>query len=115
MITRDEDYRALLVERARPAAKAEPAGRKDDRRERAAARAAQAPMRKQAKEAELLLAKLSAEKAAIEARLADPSLYTQQGVKDVAAANARLASNRREAAAAEAIWLAAVEALDAEP
>ena len=38
-----DDYRALLVERARPAAKAGAVTRKDDRRERAEARAALAP------------------------------------------------------------------------
>jgi ATP-binding cassette subfamily F protein 3 len=108
-----DDYRALLVERARPAAKAETAARKDDRRERAAARAAQAPLRKRAKDAETLLAKLTGERAAIEAKLADPALYAPGRVGDVAAANARLASIRREAAAAEAAWLAAEEALEA--
>jgi ATP-binding cassette subfamily F protein 3 len=108
-----DDYRALLVERARPAAKAEMAGRKDDRRERAAARAALAPLRKQAKDAETLLAKLTAERAAIEAKLADPGLYEPGRVGDIAAANARLALNRREAEVAEAVWLAAAEALEA--
>jgi ATP-binding cassette subfamily F protein 3 len=108
-----DDYRALLAERARPSGKAEAAGRKDDRRERAAARAAQAPLRKQAKDAELLLAKLTAERAAVEAKLTDPALYAPGRAKDIAAANARLASIRREAEAAEATWLAAEEALEA--
>jgi ATP-binding cassette subfamily F protein 3 len=108
-----DDYRALLAERARPAGKAEIAGRKDDRRERAAARAALAPLRKQAKDAETLLAKLTAERAAIEAKLADPGLYSPARVRDVAAANARLAAIRREAEATEAEWLAAAEALEA--
>ncbi|MBN8900922.1 MAG: ABC-F family ATP-binding cassette domain-containing protein, partial [Rhodospirillales bacterium] len=70
-----DDYRALLVERARPAAKADAVSRKDDRRERAEARAALAPLRKQAKDAEARLAKLAAERAALEAKLADPKLY----------------------------------------
>jgi ATP-binding cassette subfamily F protein 3 len=108
-----DDYRALLAERARPAGKAEIAGRKDDRRERAAARAALAPLRKQARDAEALLAKLTAERVAIEAKLADPALYVPGRVNDVAAANARLASIRREAEAVEAEWLAAAEALEA--
>jgi len=108
-----DDYRVLLAERARPAGKAEMAGRKDDRRERAAARAALAPLRKQAKDAEALLARLTAERATIEARLADPALYAPGRVNDVAVANARLASIRREAAVAEAEWLAAEEALEA--
>ena len=70
-----DDYRVLLAERARPASKADPSGRKDDRRERAAARAALAPLRRQAKDAEALLPKLNAETAALEVRLADPDLY----------------------------------------
>jgi ATP-binding cassette subfamily F protein 3 len=108
-----DDYRALLAERARPAGKADTSGRRDDRRDRAAVRAALAPLRKQAKDAETLLAKLTAERAAIEAKLADPALYAPGRVRDVAAANSRLASIRREAEAAEAAWLAAAEALEA--
>jgi ATP-binding cassette subfamily F protein 3 len=108
-----DDYRALLAERARPTGKVELAGRKDDRRERAATRAALAPLRKQAKDAETLLAKLNAERAAIESKLADPALYAPGRARDIATANARLASIRREANAAEAEWLAAEEALEA--
>jgi ATP-binding cassette subfamily F protein 3 len=120
-----DDYRALLAERARAirktdsgrkaelAGEADLAGRKDDRRDRAAARAALAPLRKQARDAEALLAKLTAERTAIEAKLADPELYAPGRVNDVALANARLASIQREAAKAEAVWLAAEEALDA--
>jgi ATP-binding cassette subfamily F protein 3 len=108
-----DDYRALLAERARPVAKAELAGRKDDRRERAAARAALAPLRKQARDAEALLAKLTAERAVIEARLADPALYAPGRAQDIASANARLVSIRRESEAAESAWLAAEEALEA--
>ena len=67
-----DDYRALLAERARPVAKPDPGTRRDERRERAEARAALAPLRKQAKDAEARLAKLAAERAAIERRLADP-------------------------------------------
>jgi ATP-binding cassette, subfamily F, member 3 len=108
-----DDYRALLAERARPVGKVELVGRKDDRRERAAQRAALAPLRKQAKDAETLLAKLAAERVAIEALLADPGLYVSGRVHDIATVNARLASIRREASAAEAAWLAAEEALEA--
>ncbi len=108
-----DDYRALLVERARPVAKAESVTRKDDRRERAEARAAVAPLRKQAKDAEALLVKLNAERAKIEAKLADPALYAPGRVAEVTAANARLAAIRREAETAEALWLEAEEALEA--
>jgi ATP-binding cassette subfamily F protein 3 len=112
-----DDYRGVLADRARQAGKADPgkpeAARKDDRRERAAARAALAPLRKRAKDAEALLVKLTAERAAIEARLADPELYAPGRANDIAQANGRLASIGREAAAAEAVWLAAEEALEA--
>ncbi len=107
-----DDYRALLVERARPMAKAEVAARKDDRRERAEARAALAPLRKQAKDAEALLTKLSAERKALEQKLADPAMYAPGRAKDIAAANTRLAMLRREAEIAETAWLEAEEALE---
>ena len=108
-----DDYRALLVERARPAAKAETGARKDDRRDRATARIALAPLRKQAKDAEASMTKLDAERRAIETRLGDPALYIAGRAGEIVAANARLASIRREHAAAEALWLAAEQALEA--
>ena len=108
-----DDYRALLAERGRPAARGETTTRRDERRERAEARAALAPLRRQAKEAEARLAKLAGERAALEARLADPTLYAPGRAAEVTAANTRLAAIAREAAAAEAAWLAAQEALEA--
>ena len=76
-----DEYRALLAERARPAAKQDAGTRRDERRERADARAALAPLRKQARDAEARLGRLSAERAMIEAKLADPGMYvpTSQG------------------------------------
>jgi ATP-binding cassette subfamily F protein 3 len=108
-----DEYRALLADRARPAGKAETVTRRDDRRERAEARAALAPLRRQAKEAETRLARLDAERAAIEAKLADPALYAPGRASEVTAANTRLAAIRREAAEAEEAWLMAEEALEA--
>jgi ATP-binding cassette subfamily F protein 3 len=108
-----DDYRALLAERARPATKPEAASRRNERRERADARTALAPLRKQARDAEARLAKLAAEHAAIEKLLTDPELYVPGRKAEVAAANARLAAIRKLAAAAEAEWLAAEEALEA--
>jgi len=107
-----DDYRALLAERARPAAKADASTRRDDRRERAEARAALAPLRRQAKEAEATLARLATERAAIEARLADPALYETGRAGEITAANARLAAIAKESAAAELVWFeaAALEA-----
>ena len=108
-----DDYRALLAERARPAPKPDAANRRDERRERADARAALAPLRKQARDAEARLGRLAAERASIEKTLADPSLYVPTRKSEIAAANARLAAIARLAAAAEAEWLAAEEALEA--
>ena len=85
-----DDYRALLVERARPAAKAGAVTRKDDRRERAEARAALAPIRKKAQDAEKRIAALAAERAKIEAKLADPAIYAPGRAAEVTAANTRL-------------------------
>ena len=59
------------------------------------------------------MTKLNAERAKIEAKLADPALYAPGRVAEVTAANARLVAIRREAEAAEALWLDAEEALEA--
>ena len=105
-----DDYRGLLVERARPV-RAEAPTRRDDRRDRAQARVQSAPLRKQARDAEAALARLSAERAQLEARLADPALYALGRTADVTAAQTRLAVIARETEAAETAWLEAEEAL----
>ena len=107
-----DDYRALLTERTRPATTEAPR-RRDERRERAEARAASAPLRRRARDAEARLARLAAERTAIEARLADPAMYAPGLTAEIAAANARLAAITRLARQAEADWLAAEEALEA--
>jgi ATP-binding cassette subfamily F protein 3 len=110
-----DDYRAALAESSRSqAARAAPApSRVDDRRARAEARAALAPLRRQAEAAERTIARLTAERTAIEARLADPRLYAGAGKPDeIAARNARLAAIAREIAAAEEAWLSASAALE---
>jgi ATP-binding cassette subfamily F protein 3 len=108
-----DDYRALLVERARPAGRVDTVSRKDDRRERAETRAALAPLRKQAKDAEARIAKLAAERATLEAKLADPAIYAPGRVAEVTAARTRLTRIAREAEAAEAAWLEAETAIEA--
>src|SRR5271166_6623918 len=107
-----DDYRALLVDRARPPAKANAATRKDDRRERAEVRAALAPLRKKAQAAEQLLAALAAERLRIETKLADPDLYAAGRAAEITAANARLAAIAKAALAAETAWLMAEEELE---
>ncbi|MBV8612374.1 MAG: ABC-F family ATP-binding cassette domain-containing protein [Acetobacteraceae bacterium] len=108
-----DEYRALLAERNRPISKTDSGSRREERRGRAEARAALAPLRRQAREAESALERLSAERARIERALADPRLYAPGRGADIAAANARLAAIARESEAAEAAWLAAQEALEA--
>jgi ATP-binding cassette subfamily F protein 3 len=107
-----DDYRALLAERARPAAKADTGTRRDTRRERAETRAALAPLRRRAKDAEARIARLAAERAALEARLADPAAYAPGKTAEVTAANTRLAAIQRETAAAEEAWMEAEAALE---
>jgi ATP-binding cassette subfamily F protein 3 len=114
-----DDYRATLAGTGpRPVtAAARPADaaprRRDDRRDRAAARAETAPLRRAVRDAEASIAKLAAERAKIETQLADPAAY-MPGAKviDIAAARARLAAISRETEAAETAWLAASEALE---
>jgi ATP-binding cassette subfamily F protein 3 len=109
-----DDYRALLVERARPPAKPDAnQSKREERRDRAETRAATAPLRKRAKDAEARLAKLAAERAQIEAKLADPALYVPGKAAVVTAAQTRLAAINRETEAAELEWLDAAEALEA--
>jgi ATP-binding cassette, subfamily F, member 3 len=109
-----DEYRALLADRARPPARADAAPtRRDERRERAENRTALAPLRRRARDAESLLSKLAAERAALEGKLADPACYAPHRVAEVTAANTRLAAIAREAEAAETAWLEAEAALEA--
>jgi ATP-binding cassette subfamily F protein 3 len=108
-----DDYRRLLADRTRPTSKSDAANRRDERRERADARAALAPLRRRAREAEARLARLTTEREAIEKLLADSALYVPTRKAEVIAANARLATISKLAAIAEAEWLAAEEALEA--
>jgi ATP-binding cassette subfamily F protein 3 len=109
-----DDYRALLADRARPAARADTAAnRRGDRRERADARAAVAPLRRKARDAEARIAKLAAERTRIEAKLADPGVYVPSRAAEVIAARLRMAEITRETEAAEAEWLAAEAAVEA--
>jgi ATP-binding cassette subfamily F protein 3 len=107
-----DDYRVLLAERARPAGKPDAGNKRDDRRERAEARAALAPLRKQAKDAEARLARLGTERKTIERKLADPDLYVPARKSEVTAATARLAAIKKAEAEAEAAWLVAEQALE---
>jgi len=65
------------------------------------------------RDAEARLAKLTAERASIEKRLADPGLYDRARSGEIAATQVRLKAIVRLVGEAEAAWLAAEEALEA--
>jgi ATP-binding cassette, subfamily F, member 3 len=107
-----DDYRALLQERAKPQRSDDGRNKRDERRERAEARAAIAPLRKKAKDAEARVGRLAAERVKIEKMLADPGLYVSSRSAEVTAARTRLAAIQKLQAQAEAEWLAAEEAVE---
>jgi len=110
------DYRVWLIERARAANRsttAAPSQKKEDRRDRAEARRAIAPLRKRAKDAESVMEKLSVERARLETRLADPALYTGDSSAEVTKINTRLAAITREHDKAEEAWLMAEAEIEA--
>jgi len=113
------EYRTWLIERARAvtsggeSARPAAAPRREDRRERAEARKALAPLRRRIRDAEARMTKLAAEQAKVEARLADPTLYEAANSADeVTKLNTRLAALRRDHEAAEEDWLAAETELE---
>lgn len=111
------DYRRWLIEQNRATNRTKQdtqaqASRKDDRRERAEARKAQAPLRKIIKDAEAALGKLATERAKIEATLADPALYSEGKANDVTRLNTRLAAIGKEQAELEERWLEAEAELE---
>lgn len=113
------EYRSWLIEQNRASnrtTKPDAQGtqsRKDDRRDRAEARKAQAPLRKIIKDAEAKLAKLATERAKIETTLADPALYTDGKTNEVTKLNTRLAAIGKEQAELEEKWLEAEAELEA--
>jgi ATP-binding cassette, subfamily F, member 3 len=108
-----DDYRALLAERARPVAKLEAAPtRRDERRDRAEARASLAPLRERLRKVEAALAKLQAEAATLDAALTDPRLYANNNADLVGRATSRRAAITREVEALEGEWLELSERLE---
>ena len=113
------DYRQTILEARRTArrrnreersAKVDRQDRREARRASASARAARASQRKAAAVAERELNLLGKDKAIVEAKLADPSLYKGPAV-EIALLNKQLADLDRKIAAAEAAWIAAEEAI----
>jgi len=109
-----DDYRKLLSERSRSASRADAVvGKRSDRRDRADARAATAPLRKRVRDADMRMTALATEQARLEAKLADPALYGSARKSEVLATQAQLAATKKLIVAAEADWLEASEALEA--
>ncbi|MGC2856021.1 ABC-F family ATP-binding cassette domain-containing protein [Novispirillum sp. DQ9] len=115
------DYRRWLLDQAREARReakpdapepaASAANRKDERRAAAEARQRVAPLRKAAETAEKKVEKLTAERAALETRLADPKLYDGPPEK-VAALQKDLGLLTKALEDAEAAWMEAMEAFE---
>ena len=111
-----DDYNAQLVAQRRAGRRADtPAGarvsQRDKRRAGAQSRAALGDARRRARAAESRLEKLTRERGALAAKLADPALYAGPAAA-LTAQHKKLAVLDRAIAAAEADWLAAQEALD---
>ncbi|MCG8547625.1 MAG: ATP-binding cassette domain-containing protein [Alphaproteobacteria bacterium] len=117
-----DHYRQSVQEQRQATASASGGGAPDDkkrpskqaqRRSRAEARAAVAPLRKTVREAEALLRRLTKERQEIEAILADPKLYADKP-EEVASLNRRRVETERRISDTEDTWLAAQTALEAQ-
>ncbi|MFD1624316.1 ABC-F family ATP-binding cassette domain-containing protein [Azospirillum griseum] len=116
-----DDYRRFLLDRAkaeRAVAKANALGdrdtgpnKKDQRRAAAESRAALAPLKRKATDAEALVNKLTEEKRKIEAKMADPALYTGPADK-LTKLQIDLGTVDKKLASAEETWLEALEAYE---
>ncbi|WP_287799993.1 AAA family ATPase, partial [Acidiphilium sp.] len=109
-----DSYRRLITQKPSGTAerKAAPAA-KDDRRARAVAREATAPLRKAARDAEAAIGRLEAEKRTLMAKLADAGFYARAKPEEISAINIRLAAIAGEIEVKEAAWLEAEAALEA--
>ncbi|WP_114858161.1 ABC-F family ATP-binding cassette domain-containing protein [Azospirillum brasilense] len=114
-----DDYRRFLLDRARAERAAAKGGeaadagasRKDQRRAAAEARAALAPLKKKATDAESQVNKLTEEKRKIEAKLADPALYSGPSDK-LQKLQIDLGVVDKKLSAAEEAWLEHLEAYE---
>jgi ATP-binding cassette subfamily F protein 3 len=99
------DYRAYLLERARPVRVETKPAKKDERRERAENRERTAPLRKKLRAAEQVLEKLTKERDELETRRADPALYMPGKVEELRKIEIRLAALIRKIEGQETEWL----------
>jgi ATP-binding cassette subfamily F protein 3 len=109
-----EDYRSHLLEArsaGKPArSKGDAVERRGERRAAAERRRELAPLRRRVYDAQKVVEQLTAEQRTVERRLADPITYA--GSDDVAVLIQRQAELAQRLADAEAVWLAAEEALE---
>jgi len=108
-----DEYRALLAERARALSQKPGGPKRDEKRERADARAALAPLRTRLAEIEARLARLAKERELIEQKLGDPARYARMTQADLRFAGSRQVLIGRETEALEAEWLELSERLEA--
>ena len=116
-----DDYPGWLAERRRAASRTPPApaaghraaARRDRKRAEAERRRRLQPLRRRLETAEAELERLQAERTALEQRLADPQLYTDDSKPRLKALLLEKAELDGRCEAAEAEWLAAAEALEA--
>ncbi len=106
-------YAATMNERAAPAQTKKIEEKRNDKAARAEARAKLAPLQKAAKAAETALNKLTAEKATLEAKLADEAIYAAAKAAELTKVTQRLGVLKNEIETAEIAWLEAHEALEA--
>jgi ATP-binding cassette, subfamily F, member 3 len=105
-------YAATMSERAAPARGKKLEEKRNDKAARAEARARLAPLQKAAKAAEMALNKLTVEKAALEAKLADEGVYASGKEAELTKLTHRLGLLKSEIEMAEGAWLQAHEALE---
>jgi ATP-binding cassette, subfamily F, member 3 len=111
-----DDYRKSLLESRRAARRQEKgngtsANKRNARRDRAQARAANAELRKSVKKAEQRMEKLQTEQAKLEAQLADPEVYNGS-TADLMKLQVRLGEIKSGVSSAEEKWLEASAMLE---
>ncbi len=110
-----EAYRRLITQKSAGAAQDRKSApqTKEDRKARAEAREATAPLRKRGRDAEKTIRTLEAEKRKLEAKLADADFYARAKSDEITAIQQRLGVIGGEIEAAEAVWLEVEAALEA--
>lgn len=107
-------YRRLITQKTAGGGERKSAPQtREDRRARAEAREATAPLRKRGRDAEKAIKALEAEKRQLEAKLADAAFYARAKSEEITAIQLRLGVIGAEIEAAEGVWLEVEAALEA--